>query len=125
MTEADKSLIALREKIKEDLTFFYPSYNGVKGFEGTGDIFFVRQKPARGTFPTRKDEFFYKVLKEKGFANAHITDLIKTRGKVIPKVAKDELDLNWSLFEEEIKRLNPKLIVGMGNDVYERLSKKK
>lgn len=115
------SLLKFKEQIKEKLTFFYPEYNGVKGFFGNGDVFFVCQKPSTGHFPSEKDKFFYNLLKKYGFKNAHITDLIKTRGKVITSISKDEFELNWSILEEEIEMLKPKLIVAVGNDAYNNL----
>jgi uracil-DNA glycosylase len=64
---------------------------------------------------------FYEVLKKYGFENAHITDLVKTRGKVISRMSKDEIELNWLIFNKELKLLNPKLLVSVGNDVYNTL----
>jgi hypothetical protein len=123
MTSSKKLLSKLmkREQIKRASTFFFPEHNNVKGFMGTGDIFFVGQKPSTGKFPTNKDKLFYRLLGKYGFANAHITDLIKTRGKTVAQMAKDELESNWSVFKKEIKILKPILIVAIGNDVYDNL----
>lgn len=115
------SLVKLKEQIKEKLTFFYPKYNGVKGFFGNGNVFFVCQRPSTGHFPSKRDKLFYKLLKKYGFKNGHITDLVKTRGKVIACIPKDEFELNWPIFEQEIEILKPRLIVAIGSNAYNNL----
>ena len=117
------SLKNLKEKAKEDLTFFFPKRNKVKGFYGDDKIFFVCQKPSTGHFPSPKDKLFYKLLAKYDFCNAHITDLVKTRGKAKSEISKEELDLNWNIFQKELEMIKPKLLVGVGNDAYLNLKK--
>lgn len=80
------SLLELRRKIvlKEEVegwreVWFFPQYKGVKGFLGTQDIMFVGLAPSTGSFPSRSGDFLYEQLKEHGFGNAHITDIVKIR----------------------------------------------
>ncbi len=86
--------------------------------------FFVCQKPSTGHFPSPKDKLFYRLLTKHGFQKAHITDLIKTRGRAKGQISKEELNLNWRIFKEELEAIKPKLLVAVGNDAYLNLRKK-
>jgi len=86
MMEKKLSLQELRRKIVLKLevddwheVWFFPPYNGLKGFLGTQDIILVGLAPSTGHFPSRYDRIFYEQLKKHGFGNAHITDIAKVR----------------------------------------------
>lgn len=102
--------------------WFYPEYNGVKGFLGTQGPIFCGLNPSYGNFPSKRDEFFYKQLKKHGFENAHITDLIKIRstGKKIGELIKNKQILNeqCGFLTEEIKITESNFIVALGNECY-------
>lgn len=59
--------------------WFFPEYNGVKGYLGTEDITFLGLNPSTGASFSEQDKLFYDLLKDNGFANAHITDWIRRR----------------------------------------------
>jgi len=126
----NKKLIELKEQAKEDLTFFYPEFNGVKGFSGTEDVFFISSKPSMGDFPPKSIKKapmparalikFLGLLKKYGFANAHLTDIIKTRSDAcnkINKLPKKEVELNLKILQDEIDLLKPKILVPVGSQV--------
>lgn len=108
--------------------WFFPLRNEVKGFLGNGEvkcdgkvckIVFVCIRPSTGTFPSEADDLFYGLLRDCGFKDAHVTDLIKCRGKAketdaetIEKMAKNCL----RFLEEEIKIIDPDLIVAVGGN---------
>jgi uracil-DNA glycosylase len=99
--------------------WFYPEYKGIKGFLGTQDIFLVGLNPSTGTFPSKKDERLYKLLKEKELANIHITDFIKVRAKnsEIPNRLEDKylIKKQVEFLRQEIEILKPKIIIPMGS----------
>ena len=126
------SLLKLRRKIvlKEEVegwreVWFFPPYKGVKGFLGTQDIIFVGLAPSTGSFPSRSGEFLYEQLREHGFANAHVTDLVKVR---MVRTAVEEFLSNQTVFNEQLRFLMkeigivaPKLIVALGHRSYNLL----
>ena len=129
------SLQKLRRKIVLKLevddwreVWFFRPYKGVKGFLGTQDIIFVGLAPSTGHFPSRYDRFFYEQLKKHGFANAHITDIVKVR---MLGSAVEEFLGNQTAFDEQLRFLMkeigivaPKLIVGLGHRSYNLLEQK-
>lgn len=122
----EQKLKALERKIKRttrEETWFYPEYNKVKGWLGIQPIMFVGPNPSCNTFPTRYTDFFYEQLEKNGFGNAHLTDLIKIRARnddadtVIDKAFNEQI----KFFEEEIKIIEPKIIVMMGDRAKRKL----
>ena len=102
--------------------WFFPPYNGVKGFFGTGEVMFVCQRPSTqiGIFPRGQSSLFYKLLKEYGFGNAHLTDLIKCRGLVREGI-EGQLDNCLPHLMAEIEALQPRLIVAVGDKAFDIL----
>ena len=139
--EKIQKLLKLRSKIIDEVykkrweeIWFFPQYKevrGVKGFLGTAPIMFVSINPSFGMYPSRADIFYYRNLKKQGFGNAHLTDVYKAKRRNV-----DVRDLfnNKKLLEEakhylaeEIKIIQPKLIVGIGKSYqqqYEGIFKK-
>lgn len=96
--------------------FFFPEWDGVKGFNGDGKVWFIAPKPSlQSEFPTRHDELLYGTLKEYGLANAHITDISKIQGKADNGIPEEELERNRPFLEREIEILQPELLVTVGN----------
>ena len=98
--------------------WFYPEYNGVKGFLGIQDIILLGLNPSSGTFPSQKDKKLYALLKEKRLENIHITDFIKVRAK---NTQVSDLLRNTTLISEqvaflkkEIAIIKPKIIILLG-----------
>ena len=104
--------------------WFFPPYDGVKGFFGTNEVMFVCQKPSTqpGTFPRKRSNRLYKLLKENGLGNAHLTDLVKCRG-LAGRLTKEQINNCLPYLKEEIALLQPKLIVAVGNEVFKTLRK--
>ena len=122
----EEKLKKLKEEIiaeYDDKVWFFPEYEGVKGFFGTQDIIFLCLNPSSGKFPSRYDKVFYEQLKNNNFENAHITDLIKTRAtnKEMQELSKDKVALKQVLDQQigfllkEIEILNAKFIVTVGD----------
>jgi len=76
LEELKEQIEMYAKEIKQE-AWFYPEYEGVKGFSGIQDIIFLGLNPSSGVFPSEKDRVFYKLLKEKGLEYSHLTDLIK------------------------------------------------
>jgi len=99
--------------------WFYPEYQGVKGFLGEQDIILLGLNPSSGNFPSKQDKKLYNLLKEKGFEYIHITDFIKIRAKnkhVSELITNEELmKKQANFFSDEILIIKPKIIIAMGN----------
>lgn len=56
----------------------------VRGFLGGGRIMCVAERPStgKGTFPDRSVRLLYDLLDELEIGDSHLTDVIKSRGKV-------------------------------------------
>lgn len=122
---SEKDRVRVRFWYNEGPWFFPPSEDsGVKGFFGTGEIFFVCQRPStRGNIPDQADLLFYDLLRKYGFEDAHITDLVKCRG-IAGKISDWEMRNCLPYLEEEIRILKPKLMIAVGNEAYEVLTEK-
>jgi len=92
----------------------WPYYDGVKGFSGTGEvsnniIFWITERPSLHIEKLGKiDKLFYKILKEEGFSNIHLTDFVKkiTIPGKIP--SEEELKEGAKQIRKEIKKLTKK-----------------
>ncbi len=70
MVESRKqSLLKLRSDIIDKCykdkwidVWFFPEYNGVKGYLGTQNLIFIGLNPSYNQFPDKYTEFFYKQL---------------------------------------------------------------
>lgn len=125
--------------------FFFPGFNdvenlvinednknsikktGVKGFWGTGKVMFIGLNPSTGCFPKKSDIEFYKLLKENNLQDSHITDLVKLRAKnddreilFCPKEEIIEKQIKFLI--REIKILEPKKLVIMGDEAKEKFN---
>jgi uracil-DNA glycosylase family 4 len=108
--------------------WFFPPRGSVKGFLGTAKLMFVAEKPATDKPFTRpQDKYLYCLLQKYGLGEAHVTDLVKCRGKVRvetkeERCLREKEYINCRDFlKKEIKLINPKLIVAFGNKSYVEL----
>lgn len=117
LKELKESIENYAKGIKEEV-WFYPEYAGVMGFSGMQDIILLGLNPSSGSFPSKKDELLYNLLKEKGLEYIHITDLIKVRAKnryatdlfTNSELMKKQTDF----FSDELNLIKPKIIIAMG-----------
>ena len=82
---------------------------------------FVAERPstARG-FSGPGRSFLYPLLEETGNDNAHLTDVIKTRGKV-GQPYPEEIAPHRHFFDREMEIVRPRLIIAFGQKVYDML----
>ena len=121
LTDELDALKTEMERSLEAELFFFPSYAGVAGFYGTDRVWFVGQKPSTQEFPDRAVEFFYELLSEYGFENAHVTDITKEIGTVTDGIPAEEIERNRPYFRKELELLEPELLVAIGDDVKQAL----
>ncbi len=121
MGNKQKQLEKLRKKIINRVNkdvWFYPEYEGIKGYLGTQNLVFIGPNPSYNKFPTRHTNFFYEQLKINRFKNAHLTDLVKIRtfNKDSENILNDKKVINKQLefLREEFDIIKPKLIVILG-----------
>ena len=109
--------LAKRIQLHEDWWIF-PEENSVKGFMGMGPVFIVGDQPSTDPWPPEHPNrrVFYNTLQKAGLAGAHLTDLYKRRGlsSALEHGLPSDFSDHVSLFQEEIKLLQPTLIVALG-----------
>lgn len=90
----------------------------LRDFFGEGPIVFVGSRPSTGSgvFPSEPVKMFYKLLKELGFENAHLTDLVKCRGKA-GKAKIEEVQNCLPILQKEISLINNPRIIPMKKEV--------
>ncbi len=122
---SSKSKIRLLEKLRDDILasaadpWLFPENGKVKGFLGTGPLMLVAERPSTGHVgaPPR---LLYSLLEKYNAAGAHLTDLIKSRGKVGEPYPAD-MGLHRRIFDRELEIVQPTLIVTFGKKVYDLL----
>jgi len=120
--EAPARLAELRSRITRDLNgdaFFFPHFDGVHGWEGMAPVFFVTLNPSTAPgFPTKADLLLYRHMKASGFADAHLTDVLKHRstGKMVPALLQNAalVDQNRAWLLEEVDIIRPGSVVALG-----------
>jgi len=123
-TEAAKRarLIELQIEIYATIenAWLFPESNGVQGFLGIGPLMIVAERPSTGTFGRRADRLLYSLLTEYGAGNTHLTDVIKSRGRVDDpyptNIAPDK-----AFFDRELDIVDPKRIIAFGDKVHDML----
>jgi len=123
-------LLDLKNEMERELAgvseyglWFHESLLGVDGYLGTGPIMFVAQRPSTATTNTPAFQRFYKLLREYGFAESHVTDLVKER-MTAGSISKKQLDRNWPFFMRELSIVQPSALIAMKSDVFRTLSKR-
>lgn len=97
--------------------FFIPGRDRqVLGYLGTGEIAIVGKRPSTAVdFGGRAAQSFYEILDKYDLSNAHITDAIKTGGRISdPDPDEAAMRMHKELFLEEIRPLGLKAIIVMG-----------
>jgi len=107
------------------LWFFQDACGRVDGYFGTDPVVFVGQRPSTGRGGLAHGALggFYDLLREYGFAHAHITDVVKEQMEVgLP--SDEQVDRNWPYFLEELQIVEPKIIVALGGWVFYTLEQR-
>ena len=114
----------LQQRITSEVkdAWLFPQRGAVSGFLGTSPIVIVGWRPSWSPFPNEDaNKLLYEILIEFGLENAHLTNVIKSRGR------KDEPDpdnfvLHKDIFMRELEILSASHgVVPMGN-AYERVA---
>lgn len=115
-------LESLRNEIFSTISnpWLFPTRGQVKGFIGAGEVMFVGERPSTGGFGGAADHLLYTILEKHGAADAHLTDIIKTRGKVGEAYPKD-MAPHRRIFDREIEIIRPQIIITFGQKVYDLL----
>ena len=96
----------------------FPSEEQVGGFLGAGEVFFVGDQPSTSPWPRhdRGRRLFYDGLVAAGLGDAHLTDLVKRRGRAsaLRDGLPDDFDLHLAFFREELALLQPRRVVAIG-----------
>ena len=109
--------------------WLWPRCENVAGWEGTAPIIFSALNPSKGggenRFPTRADRMLFWCLSENGFADAHLTDVLKAKATNddAPSFLRNnsfmEVHRAWLL--EEVAIVRPRLIVAVGQRAHDFL----
>jgi len=127
-------LLELETRMKEQfakdcpgshLWFFKDDSGTVAGYLGTEPVAFVGQRPSTGRGGTSKAFVggFYGRLAEYGFANAHVTDIVK-EGMEAGTPSWEQVERNWPYFLEELEIIEPKVLVALGGWVFDTLQQR-
>lgn len=119
--------IKAQHKEKNLEVWFYPEYEGVKGFLGTQDIILLGLNPSSGAFPSKNDKKLYSLLKEHGLENIHISDFFKVRTKnkdvrINILENKELIDKEVKFLKEELDIVKPRVILAMGHKCKELMA---
>ena len=114
----------LQEQVISEIkdAWLFPQRRAVSGFLGTGPIVFVGWRPSFSPFADDgANRLFYDILTEFGLENAHLTNVVKSRGQ------KDEADPVDFASHEDIFWRELEIVSGAGAVVpmgtaYDRVS---
>jgi uracil-DNA glycosylase len=117
-----RSLVILQDEILSSVPdpWLFPTRGSVKGFLGTSAVMLVAERPSTGSFGGPADYLLYSLLEKYGVADAHLTDVIKSRGKVGDPYPVD-MSAHRRVFDREIEILKPRLVLAFGKKVYDLL----
>jgi len=104
----------LRDEILGSITdpWLFPEHGNIRGFLGTGPVMLVAERPSTGRVggPPR---LLYSLLDKFRAGAAHLTDIIKSRGKVGDPYPAD-MGQHRRIFDGEVEIVQPTLIVAFG-----------
>jgi len=114
-----RQLEMLSDSIMSDITraWLFPTRGNVQGFMGAGEVMFVGERPSMGTDKSRPFRVLYRLLEEHAVTDAHLTDIIKARGKVGASYPAD-IGRHRMVFDRELAIIKPRLVVAFGQRVY-------
>jgi uracil-DNA glycosylase len=122
----DQHLLQLKKRIEATIpdAWLFPVDPGiprVQGFLGRGPIMCVAERPSTGkTFPDPSVRRLYHLLDELDIADSHLTDVVKSRGRV-DEPYPENLRPHRDVFDEEIAIVQPRCIIAFGRKVFDLL----
>lgn len=121
-TQKREFLEALGSEIVRTIpnAWLFPHRGPVFGFLGTAPVMLVAERPSTGRFESSADKLLYSLLNKLGVPDAHLTDVIKSRGKVGDPYPSD-ISEHRRIFDRELDIIQPRLIVAFGQKVYDLL----
>jgi hypothetical protein len=115
----------LQQRITTEIkdAWLFPQRRAVGGFLGTGPIVIVGWRPSHSPFPDEgANRLFYDILTEYGLENAHLTNVIKSRGRKGDPDPED-LPVHEEIFWRELEITSaPYAVAPMGNEYYDRIA---
>ncbi len=111
----------LRDEVHASVAdpWLFPEQGHVKGFLGTGPVMLVAERPS--TAPAAGyPRLLYSLLEKYNACTAHLTDIIKSRGKV-GEAYPANMGPHRRIFDRELEIVQPTLIVTFGQKVYDLL----
>lgn len=96
----------------------FPSQGPIKGFFGVGPLMVIGDQPSTSPWPESHPSrlLLYKALIKLGLPDAHLTDVIKRRGKgsESKKTFPTDFSVHLGILRREIDIINPSRIVALG-----------
>ena len=114
----------LKQRIMTEIkdAWLFPQRRVVSGFMGTGPIVIVGWRPSWSLFEDDgANRQFYEILTDHGLENAHLTNIVKSRGR---KGESDPLDfaLHEEIFWRELEIISASFAVVPMGDAYDRVA---
>jgi len=121
---ATQLLHQLQQRIVVELknAWSFPQRRVVSGFLGTGPVVIVGWRPSFSPFPDDgANRLFYDILTEFGLENAHLTNVVKSRGR---KGEPDPVEFasHEEIFWRELEIVSGLRSVAPMGDAYERVA---
>ena len=122
---SSNSKIRLLHKLRGDILssipdpWLFPENGKVKGFMGLGPFMLIAERPSTGPV-SGHPRFLYSLLERYNAGGAHLTDLIKSRGKVGDPYPAD-MGPHRRIFDRELEIVQPTVIIAFGAKVYDLL----
>jgi hypothetical protein len=128
VTDKQRRLRELKQRMEEHfskLWFFTDEGGRVDGYLGTEPVMFVGIRPStgKGGLAPQALGYFYRLMIEYGFSQAHVTDVVKEQMETgLP--SPEQVERNWPFFLEELRIVEPKHVVALGGWVFDTLRRR-
>lgn len=121
---AEQLLQQLQQRITTEIkdAWLFPQRRAVTGFFGTGPIVIVGWRPSPSPFPDDgANRLFYDILTEHGLENAHLTNVVKSRGRKSQSDPED-FALHEEIFWRELEIVSGLHAVAPMGSAYDRVA---
>jgi hypothetical protein len=121
---AAQLLYELRQRINTEAkdAWLFPQRRTVGGFLGTGPVVIVGWRPSLSQFPDEgANRLFYDILIEFGLENAHLTNVVKSRGHR-GEPDPEDLALHAEMFWRELEIISAQQAVAPMGEAYDRVA---